>query len=281
MSSTILNLTQRSPIDGTEWAVLATAGANWKAQLGGQVWTFQGLSANGGVASTSTTTGDIVVTGGVGVGGSINLGGGVFSSETIASGAGNSFVITQSQPNSSDTNDAAVHMLWTLSAASATNELVSRVFDLSITNNLTGGGHLQNARVVSLTSNEVTGTTIDTLAMVWIQDNGGGGTVTTGVGIDISSLAGTTKWGFFDNSGANEFTAGAWGVGTQSVGAAGTVYTNAASPMIGTRTSYTNGAGTGTGVTFTNAPGTSAVTGNPTKWIPIDDNGTTRYIPAF
>jgi hypothetical protein len=59
------------------------------------------------------------------------------------------------------------------------------------------------------------------------------------------------------------------------------IYTNAASFMIRTKTSYTNGAGTGSGVTFTNAPGASGSTGNPTKWIPIDDNGTTRYIPAF
>lgn len=37
-----------------------------------------------------------------------------------------------------------------------------------------------------------------------------------------------------------------------------------------------NGAGALVG-TLTNAP----ATGNPTKWIPIDDNGTTRYIPAW
>lgn len=29
--------------------------------------------------------------------------------------------------------------------------------------------------------------------------------------------------------------------------------------------------------TITNAP----AAGNPTKWIPINDNGTTRYIPAW
>jgi hypothetical protein len=37
-----------------------------------------------------------------------------------------------------------------------------------------------------------------------------------------------------------------------------------------------NGAGTATG-TLTNAP----VAGNPTKWITLNDNGTTRYIPAW
>jgi hypothetical protein len=64
-------------------------------------------------------------------------------------------------------------------------------------------------------------------------------------------------------------------------GVNGTICTNAAAFLIQTNTAYTNGAGTGTGVTFTNAPGSSVTTGNPTKWIPIDDAGTTRYIPAF
>jgi hypothetical protein len=77
------------------------------------------------------------------------------------------------------------------------------------------------------------------------------------------------------------------GVGTRAAyrgekfGVNGTICTNAAAFMIQTNTAYTNGAGTGSGVTFTNAPGSSVTTGNPTKWIPIDDAGTTRYIPAF
>jgi hypothetical protein len=40
--------------------------------------------------------------------------------------------------------------------------------------------------------------------------------------------------------------------------------------------SLTNGAGSSVG-TLTNAPSV----GNPTKWIPIVDNGTTRYIPCW
>lgn len=42
------------------------------------------------------------------------------------------------------------------------------------------------------------------------------------------------------------------------------------------KTTLTDGAGIGSG-TITNAPSA----GNPTKWIGIDDNGTTRYIPAW
>lgn len=43
-----------------------------------------------------------------------------------------------------------------------------------------------------------------------------------------------------------------------------------------TSVALTNGAAAATG-TLTNAP----VAGNPTKWIPINDNGTTRYVPAW
>ena len=46
--------------------------------------------------------------------------------------------------------------------------------------------------------------------------------------------------------------------------------------LLTTSTALTNGAGALIG-TLTNSP----VTGNPTKWIPINDNGTTRYIPAW
>lgn len=46
--------------------------------------------------------------------------------------------------------------------------------------------------------------------------------------------------------------------------------------MITSLAAFTNGAAAATG-TLTNAP----TAGNPTKWIPISDNGTTRYIPAW
>lgn len=73
MSSTINNLTQRSPIDGTEYLVLATSGANWKAQTGGQEWVFGDLTVGANRANpneitlTGTSSGSspiIAVTGG-------------------------------------------------------------------------------------------------------------------------------------------------------------------------------------------------------------------------
>jgi hypothetical protein len=46
--------------------------------------------------------------------------------------------------------------------------------------------------------------------------------------------------------------------------------------LLTSKTSFTNGAAAAAG-TMTNAP----TAGNPTKWIPVNDNGTTRYIPAW
>lgn len=46
--------------------------------------------------------------------------------------------------------------------------------------------------------------------------------------------------------------------------------------LLATSVALTNGAASATG-TLTNGP----AAGNPTKWIPINDNGTTRYIPAW
>lgn len=52
--------------------------------------------------------------------------------------------------------------------------------------------------------------------------------------------------------------------------------THGSATLLTTTTALTNGAGAGAG-TITNAP----AAGNPTKWVPINDNGTTRYIPAW
>jgi len=46
--------------------------------------------------------------------------------------------------------------------------------------------------------------------------------------------------------------------------------------LLSTSVALSNGAGAAAG-TLANAP----TAGNPTKWIPINDNGTTRYIPAW
>jgi hypothetical protein len=48
------------------------------------------------------------------------------------------------------------------------------------------------------------------------------------------------------------------------------------SPLLTTSSAVTSGAGSSAG-TLLNAP----AAGNPTKWIPFNDNGITRYIPAW
>lgn len=74
---------------------------------------------------------------------------------------------------------------------------------------------------------------------------------------------------------------GGVGVGTTTdpgVGAllATDVYTNNATFLVRTKTALTNSAAAQT-ATLTNAP----TAGNPTKWFAIDDNGTSRKIPAW
>lgn len=51
---------------------------------------------------------------------------------------------------------------------------------------------------------------------------------------------------------------------------------NGATTLLKTSTTLANGAAAAAG-TLLNAP----AAGNPTKWVPIDDNGTTRYIPTW
>lgn len=78
---------------------------------------------------------------------------------------------------------------------------------------------------------------------------GAGSTITTLIGLDVAAQ-----------------TQGATNMGIRHADAV----------LLHTAVALTNGAGASTG-TLTNAPAAT----NPTKWIPIDDNGTTRYIPAW
>lgn len=84
-----------------------------------------------------------------------------------------------------------------------------------------------------------------------------------------------------DSSGANGIQILSQGIiGTLSgaaitiAGAGGLILQS--TTMLHSSVSYTNGAAASIG-TLTNAP----APGNPTKWIPIDDNGTTRFMPAW
>ena len=56
----------------------------------------------------------------------------------------------------------------------------------------------------------------------------------------------------------------------------GTISTNDVAALVRTLAAMNNGAAAAVG-TLNNAP----VAGNPTKWVPFDDNGTIRYIPTW
>jgi hypothetical protein len=64
--------------------------------------------------------------------------------------------------------------------------------------------------------------------------------------------------------------------GNTNLRVAGSYFTHTATFLMRSTVTFNNGAGAGAG-TLTNAP----AAGDPTKWIPVDDNGTTRYIPAW
>lgn len=107
---------------------------------------------------------------------------------------------------------------------------------------------------------------------------GSSGTIRSGLGTGV----GTVSTLIFQTP-----TVAAAGSGVQSLvtrltlsvlGAAviGDLYTSSTAFMHRTTGTLANGAAASVG-TLTNAPAAT----NPTKWIPIDDNGTTRYIPAW
>lgn len=92
----------------------------------------------------------------------------------------------------------------------------------------------------------------------------------------------TICWGpkcLFGGAGYLNYTVNGTNVfhvdGGGDLGVAGNI-SEASATLMFTTVALTNGAGSATG-TLTNAP----TSGNPTKWIPINDNGTTRYLPAW
>lgn len=120
------------------------------------------------------------------------------------------------------------------------------------------------------------------------NSGGGGGTIAHN---STTGLQGGTANEYYHLTNAffSALTAGFTGTGNLVRQTSPTLIT----PVLGTATATkvttaTAGAALSTSVSLTNGAGASAGTianapsaGNPTKWIPIDDNGTTRYIPAW
>lgn len=94
------------------------------------------------------------------------------------------------------------------------------------------------------------------------------------IGID-SSVIGTDSDDITLYSPANNINFWAGGLPCAAVNAAG-LATKGGAVLLGTLNGLTNYAAAAAG-TLANAP----VAGNPTKWVAINDNGTTRYLPLW
>lgn len=109
-------------------------------------------------------------------------------------------------------------------------------------------------------------------------NKGAGSAVTNQIGYYCSDLtSGANNYAFYGNvsSGANKYNCYMPGTASNLFG--GNIYVpGGANPILSTSANVTSGAGAQAG-TLTNSP----VAGNPTKWIPFNDNGATRYIPAW
>jgi len=159
---------------------------------------------NGGVQRTilNLDTSNILQIGGAGIAKV------AITKPASTSGPAVALTVTQITPNSTDTSDAALTLTHTLSAVSATNELITRVFQLSAGNSLTGGGAMSNLRVLNLATNTSASTTTTALAHIYLETGSTAGTVGTGYGIFIGGVQGTAKFGIFDNSASPWFMGG-------------------------------------------------------------------------
>lgn len=125
----------------------------------------------------------------------------------------------------------------------------------------------------TLTIATATATTLNLYNTVVTTANVLGAATTITLGATTGTL--TLRNATIAHPNAAAFTVGADPGGGNLVRIGGALTVNSAT-MIATKTAFTNGAAAQVG-TLTNAP----AAGDPTKWIPVDDNGTTRYIPAW
>lgn len=99
--------------------------------------------------------------------------------------------------------------------------------------------------------------------------------------IQFRTNGANTRWTIPNTGHLTCFTDNAFDIGASGANRPRNIFiaggiTHGSTTLLTTTVALTDGAGVGAG-TLTNAP----AAGNPTKWIPIDDNGTTRHIPAW
>jgi hypothetical protein len=116
---------------------------------------------------------------------------------TLSSGFGTIISTTQTQANSTDVGDGAVSVSHSISATSATNELVIRAMSFGSNNNLTGGGAVTNHRVWNVASSTQAGSITTDLDQIFIErGNQANGTVTNNRAIRVNTMQGTNRAGF-------------------------------------------------------------------------------------
>jgi len=126
-------------------------------------------------------------------------------------------------------------------------------------------------------------TTIQALSFSTSAGGGfNGATLVADAGNSIQMQPGVNSWlfhtsGHFLSNSDNTYDIGATGANRpRNCFIGGNLTIGDAAALVKSSVAMNNGAGAGAG-TLTNAP----AAGNPTKWIPINDNGTTRYVPAW
>lgn len=102
---------------------------------------------------------------------------------------------TQTQVNTTDTSDAALHIGYTLSASSALNQNIVRVFSFGGVNDLTGGGVVTQFRCFSLFANTNTGTTATDLDILHISAGTANGIVTRWRAMRVTGGQGVSQAG--------------------------------------------------------------------------------------
>lgn len=156
----------------------------------------------------------------------IAAGGGAFFYKTLnqavslTSGQGAAITTTQTVANSSDVSDSALGVNHSVNCVSATDELVTRSLWVQATNNITGGGHLNNQRVFNLVTNISAGAVTDNLSQVYLEQvNAGAVTTLRCIHIAVSHTGVTNHWGIYDGTvESNWHAAGSLKVGNSSLG---------------------------------------------------------------
>ncbi|MEA4840819.1 MAG: hypothetical protein VB110_07450 [Bacteroidales bacterium] len=180
---------------------------------------------------SSSTSGNSIINGNLGIGTTNPTSKLHISNTTSLPGVGGARIdVTQTQANTTALSDGGLSVLYSLVAASATNELVNRAASIRSNNYMTGGGVVQNQRVLNLVSENCTGSRTTNLDMILLEtgNSTGIGTTTNAYGLHIAALPGTNKWGIYDQSGSNWYTNGKVGIGDVAPEAKLSVVGNAA-----------------------------------------------------